>query len=243
MRKKNGDRANVKKGLAVFFILFLLLAVFSVFSMYRRYQRERFAYEDHLEDAVIQVDGEAVTLRGFGYYIYKVEDFVQQQALLYDKNDPVQYWNVHFSAGADSVFMRDYAKEIALETCIRDLIYAQRAREEGYALSAEEEQQALERSRNVFDGMEPAQRDATGLTWEDILYIERNKLIGERYADNYLASHDVTVYGDSASGALSYDGAYYLQVIKPQHTVILNEDLIRKLSVGTITVNMGRAEK
>ena len=237
MSKKHAYRANVKRGLAVFFIVFLLLMVFSLISKYRSYQRERFEYEEHLEDAVIQVDGETVTLRRFGYYIYKVEDFVQKQALLYDQDDPIQYWNVHFSAGMDSVFMRDYAKEIALEACIQDLIYAQRAREEGYSLSPEEEQQVIERSRNVFDVMKPAQKEVIGLTWEDILCIERDKMIGERYVDNYLGSHDVTIYGDSVSGALSYDGTYYLRVVRPQHTVILNEDLIRRLSMGTITVN------
>ena len=70
------------------------------------------------------------------------------------------------------------------------------------------------------------------------MYIEQGKMLGERYVENYLTAHDVTMYGDVASGALSYDGTYYLQVVKPQHTVILNEALIQRISMGTITVNM-----
>lgn len=56
----------------------------------------RFVYEDHLDDTVITVDGESITLREFGYYIYKVEDFVQNQALLYDRENPKLWWNTHF---------------------------------------------------------------------------------------------------------------------------------------------------
>ena len=43
----------------------------------------RYDYEDHFDDTVISVDDESITLREFGYYIYKVECFVQNQALLF----------------------------------------------------------------------------------------------------------------------------------------------------------------
>ena len=237
MKRVHADRAGVKKGVAVFFILFLLLVIVSCISLYRRYKKAQFDYADHLADTVLQVNSEGIPLRRFGYYIYTVEDFVQKQALLYDPEDPIRYWNVHFAAGPDSVFMRDYARKIALEVCVRDMIYAQLARKEGYTLSAEDEQKAFEKANTVFDGMNPAQREATGLTREDVLSVEREKLLGEMYVTDFAASRDVTGYGDAPQNALSYDGTYYLQVVKPQHSVVLNEELIQRIDMGTITVN------
>ena len=58
-----------------------------------------FHYEDHLDEAIISVDGDDLTLREFGYYIYTTEEFVQKQAVLYDSEDPLHWWNTHFSAG------------------------------------------------------------------------------------------------------------------------------------------------
>ena len=237
MSREYEGRTNIKKGVAVFFILFILLAIVSCISLYRRYKKAQFDYADHLADTVLQVNNEGITLRRFGYYIYTVEDFVQKQALLYDPDDPIRYWNVHFAAGMDSVFMRDYARKIALEVCVRDMIYAQLARKEGYTLSAEDEQKAFEKANTVFNGMNAAQKEATGVTREDVLSVEREKLLGEMYVTDYVMSHDVTGYGDAPQNALSYDGAYYLQVVKPQHSVVLNEELIQRIDMGTITVN------
>ncbi len=74
----------------------------------------RFDYEDHLDEAVVSVDDASITLREFGYYIYEVEAFVQNQALLYDPENPKLWWNTHFSAGLDSQFVCDYAKKVAI---------------------------------------------------------------------------------------------------------------------------------
>ena len=87
----------------------------------------RFDYEDHLDDVVITVDDTDITLREFGYYIYEIEVFVQKQALLYDPENPKHWWNTHFSAGMDSQFVCDYAKKVAINTCISEEIYYKKA--------------------------------------------------------------------------------------------------------------------
>ena len=92
MKKKD------KKLLLAFLLLFVLLLVLAVLSVWGRH-RKIFDYGAHLDETVFSVDEVHVTLREFGYYIYEVEDYVNQQAKAYDSANPQSYWNVHFSAG------------------------------------------------------------------------------------------------------------------------------------------------
>ena len=64
-----------------------------------KWQKEKniFVYEEHLNDIVVTVGEQPVTLREFGYYIAKMEKDVQEKALIYNPKDPMEYWNVHFS--------------------------------------------------------------------------------------------------------------------------------------------------
>ncbi len=97
-----------------------------------------FDYSKHFDDAVISVDGANISLREFGYYIFEVEAFVQKQALLYDPENPKHWWNTHFSAGMDSQFVCDYAKKVAINSCIADEIYYREAVRNGFTLSGDE---------------------------------------------------------------------------------------------------------
>ena len=85
-------------------------------------EKNIFVYEEHLNDIVVTVGEQSVTLREFGYYIAKMEKDVQEKALIYNPKDPMEYWNVHFSAGLDSGYMFEYAWNYAVADCVCDLI-------------------------------------------------------------------------------------------------------------------------
>ncbi len=224
--------ANKKIIIAIILIIFTLLLI----SVYVKILA-RFNYQDHLDDTVIAVDGECVTLREFGYYIYEVEDFVHNQALLYDSENPELWWNTHFSAGADSQFVCEYAKKVALEVCICDQIYYKEAVASGFILDAEIETQNRVESREMLMEMTLSQIEATGLNEEIINKMYRKHVIASKYAEVLSTRPDFIGYGIKAEEVLNWDGEYYREKILPKHEVELNDKILDEIILGRITVN------
>lgn len=132
---------SVRKAVVAIIIVNVFLIVIAVCG----HILGKFNYSDHLDEEVITVDDKDITLREFGYYIYEVEAFVQNQALLYDPENPGLWWNTHFSAGMDSQFVCDYAKRVAINMCIADEIYYRQALSQGLSLTSNEEAQVLDK--------------------------------------------------------------------------------------------------
>ena len=124
--EKTYNRIAIIVGIASFIFLWF-------YAYYSREQREKniYVYEEHLDDSVVTVDNQTITLREFGYYILKMEDIVQAQALVYNPEDPTEYWNLHFSAGLDSGYMFEYAWNYAVADCICDMAFEKKAKEKG----------------------------------------------------------------------------------------------------------------
>ena len=99
----NGKRHNLIA--IIISLICILLLVCYIFYMKWQKEKNIFVYEEHLNDIVVTVGEQSVTLREFGYYIAKMEKDVQEKALIYNPKDPMEYWNVHFSAGLDSGYM------------------------------------------------------------------------------------------------------------------------------------------
>ena len=56
------------------------------------------------------------------------------KALLYDPEDPLHWWNTHFSAGLDSQFISELAMKTAINTYLSHIIYNNEAQRAGMAL-------------------------------------------------------------------------------------------------------------
>lgn len=197
----------------------------------------RFVYEDHLDDTVVSVDGTDITLREFGYYIYMVESFVQNQALLYDPENPKLWWNTHFSAGLDSQFVCDYAKKVALNTCICDQIYYEEAIKSGIGRDEVLTTQTIGEARVLFLNMTPLQLEVTGLDEELIIEMHNRHAIASKYAQSLSKELNFGGYDKEPDELLNWDGEYYQEKILPMHDVKPNDKLLRKITLGKITVN------
>lgn len=197
----------------------------------------RFDYEDHLDETVITVDDNGITLREFGYYIYEVEAFVQNQALLYDPENPKRWWNTHFSAGWDSQFVCDYAKKVAINTYLSDEIYYQKAVSNGFVLSSAEEAQAAEESKNMLNRMDPEQLEITGLDGDIVMNLRRRHTLAAKYAAYLAETQSFAGYTEEPEKLVNWDGAYFQQVILPEHIVVTNDKVMDKITLGKITVN------
>ena len=222
-----------KKAVIVVIIVNLILVITALCWI----KLSRFDYSDHLDDAVIMIDDRSVTLREFGYYIYKVEDFVQKQALIYDPDNPKHWWNTHFSAGMDSQFVCDYAKKVAINTCISDEIYYQEAVSSGITLSNDEEIQAADTAKEAFNSMTPEQITATGINEVIVLDMTRRHALAAKYAETLIENEDMTAYSDDPQKLVNWDGAFYLEKVLPRHVTWTNEEVLNQITFGLITVN------
>ena len=227
-------KKNIKKAIVIILIANCFLIAIAICGTIL----SRFHYEDHLDDVVITVDDSGVSLREFGYYIFEVEAFVQNQALLYDPENPKLWWNTHFSAGLDSQFVCDYAKKVAIYTCTADEIYYEEAISQGMTLSIAEEEAALTEAGKKINSMTSEQMSATGLNEEIIIAMSKKHALASKYAGELTKEIDMSAYSDDPAKLVNWDGAYYQNEILPRHSVKTNDKVLDKITLGKITVNM-----
>ena len=99
-------------------IALVILAAFIVALGFLVYNKNKdFIYEKHLQENVITINSENITLKDFSYYVYVVEKKINEMALQYNPDDANEFWNTHFKNSLDSVFTRDYAKQLAIDLC------------------------------------------------------------------------------------------------------------------------------
>ena len=218
--------------IAIICVIIALIAVSFGVKMLRR-----FDYADHLDETVITVDKNNITLREFGYYVFRVEAFIQKQALIYDPDDPVHWWHIHFDAGEDSQFVSDYAKTFAISLCIAEEIYCREALSRGMALDENEEDLMIDDAMEMLDNMDAEQMAATGLDKDMVLELSRKHALASKYAAWLAENADLAAYPGEAAKLVDWDGAYYREVILPKHSVVTNDRLLDKITLGTITVN------
>lgn len=220
----------------------LLIGIVTFFCLYGfliyRYRQSVFVYEESLEDTVMTVDGRDLSLREFGYYIYQVESFLNEQAIVYDPSDPRAYWNKRFMARRPGAFVSVMGRNKAYDICVCDLIYEEMARAQGYVLTEEEQKKAREEADWAFRKMTEAQRTKTGLTKELVEDIHCRKKLVAKFAKDYVKTIDFDGYTGYREELISAGGAYYERVILPEHTVQINERIKYALKFGRITVNM-----
>lgn len=209
-----------------------ILAILIVFN-----KSKDFVYNKHLDEAVISIDDENITLKDFSYYIYIVEKQINDMAIKYNPDDPNDFWNTHFKNSLDSVFTRDYAKQLAKDLCEYDYIMEKETAIHNIYVTESEKESIKADAKDTYDDFSQKAKDNTRLSEEDIYNILCRRKLVEKYAVR--AAQQVKsdgFEGDSAS-LLDYDGEYYKEVIKSKYNVTENNKLLDKITMGRVTVN------
>ena len=227
---------NVKKAILPIIVIVILIIVPATL-MVVHHKKNIFRYEDNLDETVVSIDDTSVSLREFGYYVFRVEAFIQKQALIYDPDDPVHWWHIHFDAGDDSQFVSDYAKTFAISLCIAEEIYCREALSRRMALDENEEDLMIDDAMEMLDNMDAEQMAATGLDKDMVLELSRKHALASKYAAWLAENADLTAYNGDPAELVDWDGAYFREVILPAHSVVTNDRLLDKITLGTITVN------
>lgn len=225
-----------KIAIIVAVICVLLLGGYIIYSEYQK-EKNVYVYEEHLDDIVVTVDNQDITLREFGYYIVKMEKKVQEQALIYNFENPMEYWNLHFSAGVDSGYMFEYAWDYAVADCICDLMFEKKAKEEGYRLSEEELQQVKKRAEEMYAMLSTEQIDKTGLTIDMVTQIEERRQLVQLYTGSSLEKDEIPGYIDTIMECMSGNDSAVMNFGVLQGELVCNEDVKNNIRMGTITVN------
>ncbi len=219
------------------FIFGICVLLLVCYSFYLNWQKEKniFVYEEHLDDIVVTVGNQSVTLREFGYYIAKMEKEIQEKALIYNDKDPMEYWNVHFSAGLDSGYMFEYAWNYALADCVCDLIFTQKAQEEGYSLSENGYKQAKTQAEELYTMLSTEQIKKTGLTMDLITIVEERRILVQSYTNSFMEENELSGYVDDILECITGNDNMVMT-----SEVICNEDMKNNIRMGTITVNCNK---
>ena len=188
-------------------------------------------FSAHLQDTIVTVDDEDVSLQQLSYYIMLCEAKFNAVASVYSPADTLAFWNLH----ANYTFIRTTAKESAMNTCVRDCIYMHEAGAAGMKLDESDEQEIDDLLQDTLDGLSYKSRTVTRLNKESLRPILERVYLARKYANSILETGDFSEYSDSPAVSVDIGGEYY-ESICSQHDVEINNKLWDKISLGNITI-------
>ncbi len=227
---------NKRAEIMVIVISAVLVAV--IFTMLIRFNKNKeFVYNKHLDETVISIDDENITLKEFSYYVYIVEKQVNDMAIKYNPDDTNEFWNTYFKNSLDSVFTRDYAKQLAKDLCEYDYIMEKETVVHNLYVTESEKDSLRTEAKDTYNDFTQKAKDNTQLSEDDIFNILCRRKLAEKYAIRAATQVKADGFEGDSSSLLDYDGDYYKEIIKAKYNITENEKLLDKITMGRITVN------
>ena len=189
-------------------------------------RQETIVFADHLDDTVLVLDGEEHQLRELAFYIAYEEQTVQEQALLYDANDPNKYWNTHINGH----FVRVRARQEAMNLAIHDFIFYDLAQELGMELDEEEIRYATSESDDFWMDLGETGQQRIGITQEELTEDMLQMAVAQKYQELYAAMESVP------EEDYDVDGIAYEQLLG-QHSYEIKNSVWRGISMGHVTLD------
>lgn len=76
-------------------------------------------YRESLDEVAAQINDEKLTIRDMAFYVGYEEYQIQQEALVYDPDDPNRYWSMRVEGG----FMNAVARKNAMQMALHDELF------------------------------------------------------------------------------------------------------------------------
>ncbi|MDE7436110.1 MAG: hypothetical protein K2N01_09890 [Lachnospiraceae bacterium] len=204
-------------------LVVILLVVLGAVSL-RHYQRIKpIEYAQHLDEVLLTVDGQDITLAECAYYVASGELMVEEQALIYDYHNPQSYWNLHINGE----FVKVAAKQSVLDKVVHDEIFYRQALAEGLTLTEEEQQTVRTRQEDFWMDLTEEQRSKLGVSREEMDVAIDKAALAEKYQNEIAAANNSDYEGYSV-GALPYE------TMLGEHTYEVDEAKWAKISFGDI---------
>ena len=207
-----GKKQRKRYNFVLTFILLVLLCVMMYYSREQGKKRDALVYPESLELAAAEINGESLTLRDLAFYVAYEEMQVEEQAILYDSEDPGHYWNVRTQNGFTRVSARDAVMQMALHD--------------------EEDEKNLEYVLQDFweDLTEKEGEQRLGVTREDISKTLRKMAYAQKYQEIYAAMHN------KETEEYDYTEETYQKLLEKQDYTI-NEKVWKRVSLGNVILD------
>ena len=181
---------------------------------------------EHLDDTVLQLDGQKYPLRELAFYIAYEEQTVQEQALLYNADDPNKYWNTHINGH----FVRIRAREEAMNLAIHDFIFYNLAQEMGMELDQEEIDYAASRAEDFWMDLGETGQQRIGITQDELTGDLLHMALAQKYQQLYAAMQGVP------EEDCDVDGIVYEQLLE-EHSYKITDSVWEGISMGHVTLD------
>ena len=183
-------------------------------------------FKEHLDETVLELDGEKYPLRELAFYVAYEEQLIQEQALAYDATNPNAYWNTHMNGH----FVRVQARNEAMNMAIHDFIFYEMALELGMELDQEEIDYAPGRSEDFWLDRGATGQARLGITQEELTEDLLRMALAQKYQQLYAAMQNVPEEDYDANGA-----AY--ETLLGEHTYKIRDRLWEGVSMGHVTLD------
>ena len=181
---------------------------------------------DHLDDTVLRLDGQKYPLRELAFYIAYEEQTVQEQALLYNADNPNKYWNTHINGH----FVRVRAREEAMNLAIHDFIFYNLAQEMGMELDQEEIDYATSRAEDFWMDLGETGQQRIGITQDELTEDLLHMALAQKYQQLYAAMQGVP------EEDCDVDGIVYEQLLE-EHSYKITDSVWEGISMGHVTLD------
>ena len=189
-------------------ILVLILIVVIAFSFQSKEKKEYLVYNEALDKTAVTVDDVSLTLKDIAFYVAYEEKTVQEQAILYNPDNPRQYWNVY----TDGQFVKLTAKQAALDMAVT-------------------EQEYLENDESDFwSDLEDWQREQLGISEEELDSEMEKIALADKYQSIYAEMNQ------KEYEAYNFNGEAY-EALLSEHKYSVNEKVWDRVDFGSVTLD------
>ncbi len=216
----------MKQKLQFTVILLAIIIALGVLSFNEYQSRQDLIFANSLDEVVLTVDGQELTLTDMAFYIAYQEGEIEKTAHIYNPENTNEYWNLY----TNSTFLREAGKQAALDMAVHDEIFYQLAIEEGMELSEEEEEHLANDIYDFWSDLEEEQRAALGVSEEVLTESMRKIALAEKY--QYLLAEMKQKSVDD----YSFGGQAYEKLLE-EHKYTVEENVWEKVPFGSVTVN------
>ena len=208
-------------------VVLLIAVVLTGFIAYRhRIQNSKITYKDHLDDVVVQVNDQKLTLKDAAYYVAYEEKTVEEQAVVYDSDNTNKYWNLHI----DGEFVRVAASNAVVNLLIHDEIFYEMAVDDGIELT-QEDIDAYENSESDFwSDLTDWQREQLGISEEELDSEMEKIALADKYQSIYAQMHQ------KEYEAYNFNGEAY-EALLSEHEYSVNEKVWDRVEFGSVTLD------
>lgn len=182
-------------------------------------------WNENLDENVLELDGEAHTLRELAFYVAYEEQLIAEQALVYDAKKPKAYWNIHMNGH----FVRVRARQEAMNHAVHDLIFIGMANELGMELSEEEQVYALTKADDYWMDLGESGQQRLGVSLEEFEACVQKMALAQKYQELHAAMAGLET-SDFNLGESAYDK------LRESHSIKVRDQIWNGINIGHITL-------